>query len=134
MKTIPFFAAIFCLLFAMASCQDDAQTDSREELVGVWKLTRITGGFAGTGYPADFTHIEFKDNGTYRINNQDELKGEGSYSLTNNDKLIVKFVPADSMRISFEEYAKEVTFDKDNLILSDPCCDLFQYEFGEDGN
>ncbi|MFN7119533.1 MAG: hypothetical protein ACK4TA_22245 [Saprospiraceae bacterium] len=135
MKTRFFLLSALSLLLFFTSCENtDDEANVNDDIVGVWNLTRITGGFAGTGYQADFTEVEFKDNGTYRINNHDEAKGEGTYSFTNNDKLILKMVPSDSIKIGFEEYAKEVTFERDKLILSDPCCDLFQYEFGKAGN
>lgn len=134
MKTITFLLAL-CFLFTFSACDnEDNDRSEASELVGIWKLTRITGGFSGQGYPADFTDVEFKSNGTYRINNHDEAKGEGTYSLENNDHLVLKLTPSDSIKIGFEEYAKDVVFEKDKLILSDPCCDLFQYEFGEDEN
>lgn len=139
MKTISFLLSAFSLFVMVSACgdQNDPEGTQQEPIVGVWKLIQITGGFAGHGYPADFTDVEFKSNGTYRINNHDEAKGEGTYSLDsleNNEGLILKLVPSDSVKIGFEEYAKTVIFDKDKLILSDPCCDLFQYEFGPDGN
>lgn len=137
MKTISFLVTAFCLLFISASCDDNDNEPRNEQnkIVGSWNLTRITGGFAGTGYPADFTDVEFKSNGTYRINNQDEAKGDGTYNLVNEtDNLILKLVPSDSVKIGFEQYDKTVTFDKEKLILSDPCCDLYTYEFGSDEN
>lgn len=139
MKTISFLLLAITSLFGFSACgdNDDNAQNQDEQIVGVWKLTRITGGFSGQGYPADFTDVEFKNNGTYRINNQDEAKGEGTYSLDsleNHNGLVLQLFPSDSIKIGFEEYAKDVVFDKENLILSDPCCDLFQYEFGPDGN
>lgn len=135
MKTFAFLFTVSALLLVFSACeQDDNDQNEQAKIVGIWELTRITGGFAGSGYPADFTTVEFKNNGTYRINNHDEAKGEGTYSLFNNDQLELKLVPSDSINIGFEEYAKAVVFDKEKLILSDPCCDLFQYEFGPDGN
>ncbi len=137
MKTIFFLLSAFSLFVMVSACgdQNDPEENQQEPIVGVWYLTQITGGFAGHGYPAEFTNVEFKSNGTYRINNHDEAKGEGTYSLDSMDNdLILKLVPSDSIHIGFEEYAKTVVLEKDKLILSDPCCDLFQYTFGTDGN
>ncbi len=135
MKTFAFLLSTFYFLYLFTACEkNDDVPQEQDALVGVWQLTRITGGFAGNGYPADFTEVEFKNDGTYRINNHNEAKGEGTYTLTNTDKWTLKLLPNDTINIGFEEFAKEVVFEKDKLILSDPCCDLFQYEFGKDEN
>ena len=83
MKTIFFLLSAFSLFVMVSACgdQNDPEENQQEPIVGVWYLTQITGGFAGHGYPAEFTNVEFKSNGTYRINNHDEAKGEGTYSL-----------------------------------------------------
>lgn len=135
MKTFSFLLCALSLSLFFAACDNNEDEQNEQDaIVGIWNLTRITGGFAGNGYPADFTEVEFKNNGSYRINNHDEAKGEGSYTLTNNDKWTLKLVPNDTLNIGFEEFVKDVVFEKDKLILSDPCCDLFQYEFNKAGN
>ena len=133
MKAIYVFLAAFVMAGISQSCndKDDAQKDQRDELVGVWQLLDITGGFSGGGYEADFTDVEFKSNGTYRINNHDEARGEGTYELTTiEEDLMLRLTPNDATKIGFEEHEKTVTFDAGKLFLSDPCCDLFTYEFG----
>lgn len=131
MKAIYFLGTLLVMtVFISCDNKSNEQKDAKDDLVGVWNLQSITGGFAGTGYPANFTDVEFKSNNTYRINNQDEAKGEGSYSLTTvDDQLMLQMTPNDTTKIGFEEHEKTVVYDGDKLILSDPCCDLFQYEF-----
>lgn len=136
MKTISFLftVASFLLIFVACDNEDDTQTDDNQ-IIGTWNLTRITGGITGKGYPANFTDVEFRSNGTYRINNQDEAKGLGNYTLTrDSNEVALKLVSSDSVKIMFEEYTKTVTFGKEKLVLSDPCCDLFVYEFTKDSN
>ncbi len=136
MKTFNFYFTALVLLLLFQSCtKDDAEKNHQDDLVGLWKLESITGGFAGTGYEADFTDVEFKSNGTYRINNHDEAKGEGNYTLdTIEGKVILRLTSSDATKITFENEEKTVTFDREKLILSDPCCDLFQYTFGKESN
>lgn len=136
MKTSLFFIAAVSLLFLAVSCgENDTEKNQQDQLVGVWKLSQITGGFAGHGYPADFTTVEFKNNNQYLIENQDTVKGTGIYRLEKiEDKLTLQLTSSDASLIGFEQYPKEVIFDKEKLYLSDPCCDLFVYEFGQDGN
>jgi len=132
MRTIYFLFT--ALLFTISACDGIADVPIQQsKLVGFWKLIRITGGFSGQGYPADFTNVEFKNNNTYRVNNQDEAKGEGTYTLTTTgDKLTLTLTPNDATKIGFEEYEKDVVFDGAQLFLNDPCCDLFSYEFGKE--
>lgn len=136
MKTVKFLLLALGLVSVWQSCDNEkTEKDLRDDLIGLWKLESITGGFAGMGYEADFTDVEFKSNGTYRINNHDEAKGEGTYTLdTIEDKITLRLTPSDATRIGFEEHEKTVTFDRAKLILSDPCCDLFQYNFGKESN
>lgn len=136
MKTFRFLLAALSFFIVLQSCDNEKpEKDLRDELVGFWKLESITGGFAGTGYEADFTDVEFKSNGTYRINNHDEAKGEGTFTLdTIEGKVILRLNSSDATKITFENEEKTVTFDREKLILSDPCCDLFQYTFGKESN
>ena len=136
MKTIQVLFIALLALMALPACDgDDTEKNSQDDLVGVWLLEQITGGIAGTGYPADFTEVEFKSNGTYRINNNDEAKGEGTYTLTTEeDDLVLRLTSSDSTKIGFEEHDKTVIFEREKLILADPCCDLFEYTFGADEN
>lgn len=136
MNTFKFLLTALSLFLVLQSCDSEqAEKDLRDDLVGIWNLESITGGFAGTGYQADFTDVEFKSNGTYRINNHDEAKGDGNYILdTIEGKIILRLISSDATKITFENEEKTVTFDRGKLILSDPCCDLYQYTFGKESN
>lgn len=136
MKTIQVLFIALLALMALSACDGDKnEKDPQDDLVGIWYLQTITGGIAGTGYPADFTEVEFKSNGTYRINNHDEAKGEGTYTLTTEEgDLILRLTSSDATKIGFEEHDKTVVFDREKLILADPCCDLFEYTFGDEEN
>ncbi len=136
MKTVKLFLLAVSLLLVFQNCDNEnAEKDVQNDLLGLWKLESITGGIAGTGYQADFTDVEFRNNGTYRLNNHDEAKGDGTFTLnTIEGKLILRLTSNDTLKIAFEEHEKTVTFDREKLILSDPCCDLFQYTFGKESN
>lgn len=136
MKTTAFLFTALLLFFTTTACEkEETDQNQSEEIIGSWKLTRITGGITGMGYSANFTDIEFKQNGIYSIHNNQALKGEGIYSLSqDSNELTLKLVPNDSVKITFEEHTKTVKLDKEKLILSDPCCDLFEYEFNNDSN
>mgnify|MGYP005842678471 CR=1 FL=1 len=135
MKTTSFLLTVFTLLLVLPSCDNSRrERETQHDLIGFWTLESITGGLIGTGHAADFTDLEFKSNGTYRLNNHDEAKGEGRYTLSTVDgEIILRFSPNNAENIGFEVQNKTVRLSQDTLILSDPCCDLFEYRFSRDG-
>ncbi len=75
-------------------------------------------------------------NKTYRRLQNDTLRYQGTYELQEKDgKTYIDFkVGSTPSNSPFEDQDKEVVFEKDKLILSDPCCDLYQYEFSKAKN
>ncbi len=131
--------SIFLLLglfFISQACErENLAKDMDSDLLGLWMLESITGGFTGAGHQVDFTDVEFRQDGSYRINNHDEAKGEGRFTLnTFEDKLVLRLSSRDSLKIPFEEHEKTVILNREKLILNDPCCDLYQYTFKKDLN
>lgn len=127
---------VFAASFWACDQKDDA-TPETNELVGKWKLEAISGGFAGSGYQADWNTLEMKANLTYRRLQNETLRYEGTYKLQEKEgKTFITFTPSPTPPANgfFEDQEKEVNFDKDKFILSDPCCDLFQYQFSKANN
>ncbi len=107
--------------------------NQQENLFGFWKVNRISGGITGSGYPADFTTLQFHNNGTYTIYNHDALIGDGIFQLVNeNNKWMLKISPNDAMNLVFESLDKEIIFERDKLLIRDACCDFYEYEFVKD--
>ena len=131
------FLAMVAIVATFWACdqKDDASPD-QNELVGKWKLEDISGGFAGSGYNADWNYLELKSDLTYRRLQNDTLRYQGTYAIQEKDgKTFIDFKSSPALSNSpFEDQEKEAVFEKDQLTLSDPCCDLFQYEFSKAKN
>lgn len=137
LKASKFLALIALVAFTTWACdQKDDATPEQNEIVGKWKLDRISGGFTGGGYTADWNTLEMNANLTYRRLQNDTLRYEGTYVLQDKDgKTVIDFKPsATPSNAPFEDQDKEVTLEKGKLILNDPCCDLYQYEFSKSNN
>jgi len=134
LKASKFLFLIALVAFTTWACdQKDDATPEQNEIVGKWKLDKITGGFSGSGYTADWNTLELNANLTYRRLQNETLRYQGTYELVKKDgKTFINFKEsATPSNAPFESDDKEVTLEKDKFILSDPCCDLFQYEFSK---
>lgn len=129
-----FFSLFLATWFIFSACVKPCYTTHQEEnLVGFWKVNRISGGITGSGYPADFTAVQFNNNGTYNIYHNDELLGNGTFQLVNeNNKSVLKILPNDAMNLVFESLDKVIIFERDRLLIRDTCCDFYEYEFIKD--
>ena len=130
MKNKIIIGLILSILVA-CSKKDDFNSEY-ERLEGYWLLTEITGGIAGTGYEANFDHLQVNDGQRYSLMIQDAVLQEGTYKLSEEgDQLIIHFSSANSDEITFDNELKTVVFsDEDRkLTLADPCCDLYTYSF-----
>jgi len=130
------FLIMALTLFAVTACskEEDPFQQEKNRLQGLWLLTEITGGIAGTGYEANFSHLEMTSQDRYALLDRESsnILQEGDYRLrTENEELIITFTPDDSEEVFFYDVEKTVTFgEQDQLLtLSDPCCDLFVYQF-----
>ncbi|MBK9489190.1 MAG: hypothetical protein IPO07_10610 [Haliscomenobacter sp.] len=135
LKSWVFAALVLATTMLACDSKDDAKPD-QSKVEGKWKLESISGGFAGNGYTADWNYLEMNANKTYRRLQNDTLRYQGTYELQEKDgKTYIDFkVGATPSNSPFEDQDKEVVFEKDKLILSDPCCDLYQYEFSKAKN
>ena len=120
-------------VFALSACsKEDVLQQEMNRLRGTWELKDITGGIAGTGYDANFTHLFMTNNNRYQLSADDQTVQEGSYTLKiEGDKLVIRFQADADDNIPFDEFEKTIEWqDNDRkLILSEPCCDLFVYTF-----
>ena len=131
LKTWAMVALVIGLIW---SCdQKDDPSPAQNAVEGKWKLETISGGFSGRGYTANWNYLELNSDLSYRRMKNDSLRYQGTYELQEKDgKLYINLKPsATPGNDSFDYLSKEVTFEKDQFILSDPCCDLFQYNFSK---
>jgi hypothetical protein len=97
-----------------------------------WKLTKITGGFAGTKViPSYVEYLYFKKNGIYCFTVNDTLKGFGKINIVNTtNNLTISYTPDKLSGKVFSEFETQVDLlHSDTLYLINPCCDLYTYEF-----
>jgi hypothetical protein len=128
---------IIAVWFMISSCQkDDSIGTAIQNLKGYWLLTEITGGFAGTGYEANFDHLQINEEQVYALMAQDAVIQEGTYQLREEEEeWIIDFIPGMMDTISFDNEEKTIIFNEGENILTlrDPCCDLYVYTFRNEG-
>lgn len=119
-------------IFAFTSCEKSSD-NPENKLIGTWHLAKVSGGFSGSGYVAKFDQLKFS------ATNMEMAKGSSildtrSYSINaSNDTLRFATENAQADAFLFQG-TKKIEFTKDKMILSDPCCDLYNYEFDKTNN
>lgn len=119
-------------IFAFTSCEKSSD-NPENKLIGTWHLAKVSGGFSGAGYVAKFDQLKFS------ATNIEMAKGSSildtrSYSINaSNDTLRFATENAQADAFLFQG-TKKIEFTKDKMILSDPCCDLYNYEFDKTNN
>lgn len=116
------------------ACEKSAVTEDVSGINGTWTLVAITGGITGGGYQAKFDAIRFDDTHFDLLKNKSSIYN-GTYVLIPNA------AEPDTFKITSEATladgflnVKEKKFEKaksGNLILTEPCCDLYTYEFSK---
>jgi len=119
------------------SCEKSADTDDLSGIEGTWNLVAITGGITGGGYQANFDAIRFDKTNFDLLKNKTSIYN-GTYVLTPNstEPDSFKITSAVTLADGFLNI-KEKKFEKEksgNLFLSEPCCDLYNYEFTKSDN
>ena len=134
MKNIITILVIACL--AWTSCEKSSVTEEATGIKGTWSLIEVSGGLAGHGYPAKFDALRINES-TF-----DLLKNKSSI-FTGDYTLVPTTASPDSFKITSAPTnadfflnipAKKIEFVKGNLILTEPCCDLYTYEFSREVN
>jgi hypothetical protein len=124
-------------VFTLSACsKDDEFTIDKDRLEGFWLLTDVTGGIAGTGYEVNFDHLQINDGDRYSLMVHDSFIQEGTYELRKEvDQLLIRFIPSMVDTIVFDDHEKTIIFNEQDskLTLTDPCCDLFVYNFEKEG-
>lgn len=119
-------------IFAFTSCEKS--TDNPEnKLIGTWHLAKVTGGFSGAGYAAKFDQLKFSAT-QMEMSKGSTILDSRSYTLSaSNDTL--QFNITNPQADGFlNQGVKRIEFSKDKMVLSDPCCDLYTYEFDKTNN
>ncbi len=132
-------AILFTLVFAFISlslfqCEKDEGEKSSDPYMGIWEVISVSGGFSGNGYTPDFNHLTLKDNGTYRLEMNTQLISSGTFNLYEKEQEDwISFSPASTNDQNiFESEDKMIGINTEgNLVMAEPCCDLYQYEFGK---
>ncbi len=128
MKNAIFISFLTILTFA---CSKSNDTQTTNPLSGTWNLVSVTGGIAGKGYPANFDAIKFDDQSFDLVKSKSSIY-KGTYSTTPDQVNPTAFnitSSEESADYFLLRKTKTIHFEKDKLILSDPCCDLYNYEF-----
>ena len=127
-------------LFVPAACSSDPTAPEEDELLqslfGTWSWIRATGGIAGTtrtpqseGYTQTLT---------FTSPNQVEMARDGVPEVTTTFEFVPLMAAGSAVRSAQLLYAQPLTgFDEQwveiteagALVLSDPCCDGFVYEW-----
>ncbi len=126
-----------CLIVSIWACEGNDDPQAQNQLVGKWKLEKISGGIIGSGYKANWNSIDVKNDLTYRRFNGDTLKFSSTYKFQTKDgkeEVIFAEKPGDKINQIFESQHKRFKLEKGRLILEDPCCDLYLYEFSKVSN
>lgn len=110
---------------------NDVVSSIHSGLYNKWKLTHVTGGFAGGEHDLIFDYLIFKQNGIYCIVDNDSVKEFGKINVKEQYKewILVEFQPDPLSKTFVGDFQKYVDLThKDTLILHAPCCDRFSFE------
>jgi hypothetical protein len=131
MKTTIYTILAFMLL-SSSTCKKEQETpDVKKQLVGKWKYTGQTGGFAGKTQKADpaiLTVLEFKKDNTFLRSENDQVKLQGSYTLTRLKSIYSgKEENAVQFDAATDPYNKGniITLNNDSLTIADNFYDGF---------
>jgi hypothetical protein len=132
-KPKAFILLIALLSFSFLQCEKgDGNEKSNNPYTGEWELLSISGGFAGNGYTADFSILYLGGDATYWIGDSNGKIAEGTYEVyqkENEDWIRFDSDNSQNQHI-FETQDKMISFDvEEKMFLTEPCCDLYQYEF-----
>ncbi|MBK6392522.1 MAG: hypothetical protein IPK94_03200 [Saprospiraceae bacterium] len=132
---------ILIIVIAMASfswmaCEKSSNTENATGITGTWNLVAVSGGITGQGYAAKFDAIRFDDTSFDLLKNKASIYN-GAYILQPNavtpDSLKITSAPTDA-DFFLNITAKGIVIDKNKLVLTEPCCDLYSYEFSRTVN
>ena len=135
-KSMFWCVASLAVLFLAAGCtKSDPLQDQLNNLSDTWEIESISGGFSGQGYQPSFKTLRIKASNFYQLVKANEsVFSEGTFALQSTDAsdLDITFTrqgPKTESLSGFEGQTKRVTLSNDTLVLTDPCCDLYEYRF-----
>ena len=116
---------------AWMSCEKSPDTENPTGLQGTWNLIAISGGIAGHGYQAKFDALKINAS-TFDLLKSKAVIYSGNYVVTPTTAQpdSFKITSAPTVAEFFPNITtKKIDFVKGNLVLTEPCCDLYTYEF-----
>lgn len=111
--------------------------DDFQDLYGIWRHTKISGGFAGVEREAPYDYLELKPFGVYGIVRNDSLIEYGKVELFTFDqgdtgmlqvKFTAEFLTDEYSFMSPPEKFIRLTENR-NLDIYSPCCDQFNSHY-----
>jgi hypothetical protein len=105
-------------------------------IIGTWEIKSISGGISGDNYIPNFKYLQIKSDGDFIFLRDSYSIASGSIICkTDSEKELILSFSLDSiyslevinMSTFYPKHIKLV--DSNQLILIDPCCDLFTYTF-----
>jgi hypothetical protein len=83
---VTIYAILAFMLLGSSTCKKEQETpDVKKQLVGKWKYTGKSGGYAGKSQKADpavVTVLEFKKDNTFLRSENNVVKQQGTYTFT----------------------------------------------------
>ncbi len=117
------------------ACDKSSDPQDSNALIGTWVLIKVSGGLTGGGYVAKFDALRIEETKFDLLNAKSSIY-TSTYSLVLSNGIPDTFKITNKLHLvdGFTSHYKKITLDKDSLVLSDPCCDLFTYEFTRSKN
>lgn len=135
MKAI-FYSIVALMLLSSATCKKLPSDSSIEkQLIGAWKYTRKSGGYAGKSENADPSStqvLEFKSGFSYIQKTNDQVSEQGSYELY---KIKSIYSGKEDNAIRFSSMSNQsnknsiISLQNDTLIIADNVYDGYRMEY-----
>lgn len=125
----PFLILAFLTLIFF-NCEKEHLHKDNLSIYGTWIIRTISGGFSGGGYPLDFDYLEINQNNTFSIFRKDTIAYYGNIEIEGQlpDDMTIRFISeSDNNRFFLD--IKHVKLRPDSLVLTEDCCDSYNYHF-----
>ncbi|MBO4601944.1 MAG: hypothetical protein J5651_02150 [Salinivirgaceae bacterium] len=134
---------LFCvvLFLGLLSCEkhegNSSNSESAIEIAGDWKIVSISGGITGHAIVSSyFKYLSIRPNGEFLFSNDTAILAIGNIKTETDSRNDVwyyfdvdstKYLPIVPLPTHFPKTVLQI--DSENLVLADPCCDLYSYIF-----
>lgn len=127
---------IFSLSITFFSCEDKKEEKNLSAYEGLWELTSVNGGFAGSDQASPWEIMKIDDNILYLLHEDNVIyKAEININTTESFNLDrVEFDVEFNSETPSQKFfdlvdIKYFFLDGDQLNVSDECCDLYNFNF-----